>query len=77
MQTFIAAHDVENSENKKEAKIAAILEAVFITFLITLIPHLIELGRPPTSLMEIWVPLLSSALMGIYIWIRMRGIEVE
>lgn len=56
-------------------KIALILEDMIVTFLVTLIPELILLGRPPESIIEIWVPLLSSVLMAIYSYMRMRGIE--
>ncbi|MHA1286235.1 MAG: hypothetical protein ACTSPB_02405 [Candidatus Thorarchaeota archaeon] len=52
-----------------------ILEDVIVTFLITLIPELIVLGRPPLSFEEVYVPILSSVLMSIYSYMRMRGIE--
>lgn len=55
--------------------IKLILEDMIVTFLITLIPELILLGRPPQSILEIWVPLLSAVLMAIYSYMRMRGIE--
>lgn len=55
--------------------IKLILEDVIVTFLVTLIPELIVLGRPPVSFGEVYVPILSSVLMAIYSYMRMRGIE--
>jgi hypothetical protein len=52
-----------------------ILETVIVTFAVTFIPYLIELGRPPANLSEVWVPLCSSMLAGVYAYIRVRGIS--
>ena len=54
---------------------ALILEDMIVTFLVTLIPKLILLGRPPVSIVEIYVPLLSALLMALYSYMRARGIE--
>jgi len=77
MIVFIRAHQKSNRSSGKTRtdKWAAVLETVVVTFLITLIPSLIDLGRPPTSIVEVWVPILSSVLMAIYTYMRMRGIE--
>lgn len=56
-------------------KILLILEEVLITFFITLIPELIALGRPPQSITEIWISLLTSLLRAIYCYMRIRNIE--
>lgn len=53
-----------------------ILEVLLVTFLISIIPELIALGRPPT-LIEIYVPILSAILMAIYAYIRVRNIDIE
>lgn len=55
--------------------IKLILEDVLVTFLVTLIPELIVLGRSPMSFGEVYVPILSSFLMAVYSYMRMRGIE--
>jgi len=64
-----------NTQNGKEAW-KVVLEDAFITFLMVLIPKLILLGHPPTSLAEIYEPFLSSLLMGIYSWARYRNIQI-
>jgi len=56
-------------------KLLAIVEVTIITFLATLIPELMKIGRVPTF-DEIYVPILSSLLMAIYSYIRMRNLEV-
>ncbi len=53
------------------------VEVVVMIFITTFIPSLIELGRPPASLDEVWVPFLVALLMSSYAYMRMRGIEPE
>ena len=65
----------ENPGTNSE-KLLAIIEVVVMIFITTFIPSLIELGRPPTSLEEIWVPFLVALLMSAYAYMRMRGIEL-
>lgn len=64
-------------KNSPVKKINVVLEDAVVTFFITLLPKLIELGRPPTSINEIWTPLLSSLLMALYSYTRLRGIKKE
>ena len=65
-----SADDGGNSE-----KFWAIVEVVVMIFITTFIPSLIELGRPPQSLDELWIPFLVALLMSAYAYMRMRGIE--
>jgi len=76
----MAKLDENNPDNRDPVPsdwdtIALIAEDVIITFLITFIPELIRLGRPPVSIEEIWLPILASVLMAVYSYMRMRGIE--
>lgn len=64
--------DSENSE-----KILAIIEVVIMIFIVTFIPGLIKIGRPPQSLEEVWIELLVALLASAYAYMRMRGIEPE
>lgn len=79
MSVFAIVNQKPNtgSGTTKTDKVWAILEAVIVTFIITLIPSLIDLGRPPTCIEEVWVPILSSLLMAIYTYARLRGIDTE
>ena len=62
--------------NSKEVnKFQLVLEDCIITFLVVLIPKLIALGGPPKSLVDLWEPLLSSMLMALYSYMRLRGME--
>mgnify|MGYP000450984732 CR=1 FL=1 len=63
-------------EEERKSKILSIVETVVVVFLATLIPKLIALGGPPTSINDVWEPLLSSALMGLYAYMRLRGIKM-
>lgn len=64
-------------KNNPIKKINIVLEDAIVTFFITLLPKLIELGRPPANINEIWTPLLSSILMALYSYMRLRGITKE
>ncbi|MBA7493303.1 hypothetical protein ES702_03861 [subsurface metagenome] len=78
MKVFLAAHGIKSGDNlSTQDKVLAILEAVVVTFLLTFIPKMLVLGRPPISIEEIWEPLLTSVLMALYTYMRMRGIKPE
>ena len=79
MLPFILANQMANEDSgqTKTDKIAAIVEAVLVTFFITLIPKLIELKTIPTKIEDIYVSLLSSVLMAFYTYIRIRGLEAN
>lgn len=62
-------------ENKNSEKIIAIIEVVVMIFIVTFIPGLIKIGRPPQNLEEIWIELLVALLASAYAYMRMRGIE--
>jgi len=63
------------NDGKNREKILAILEVIIMVFITTFLPSLIKLGRPPTSLTEIWVELLVALLASAYAYMRIRGIE--
>jgi len=79
MRVFAAVHQKPNSGSgtTKTDKVWAIVEAVVVTFILTIIPSLIDLGRPPTCIEDVWVPILSSFLMAAYTYARLRGIDSE
>lgn len=64
-----------NKENDNE-KLLALVEYVLLVFLITFIPALIRLGRPPANIEEIWVELLVAVLAAIFGYIRIKGIDL-
>ena len=66
-----------DEDQGNDEKFRAIVEIVFIVFLTTFIPSLIKLGRPPTSIGEIWVELLVALLASLYAYSRIRGIDLE
>ncbi len=74
--TLRAGANSPNSRKNRE-KILAIIEIVALVFITTFIPSLIKLGRPPTSLDEIWVELLVALLASIYAYARVRGVDLE
>ena len=74
--TLRAGANSPNSGKNRE-KIIAIIEIVALVFITTFIPSLIKLGRPPTSLDEIWVELLVALLASIYAYARVRGVDLE
>ena len=61
--------------NGRNEKALAILEVVIMIFITTFIPSLIDLGRPPQNLVEIWSELMVAILASAYAYMRMRGIE--
>lgn len=67
----------EDENRKDNEKLLAILEVVALVFVTTFIPALIKLGRPPTSLAEVWVELLVAALASLYAYARVRGIDLD
>lgn len=79
MKIYATVHERPNTSSgtNKIDKLLAILEVILVTFIATLIPYLIELGRPPTCIEEVWVPVLSSILAAIYTYMRIRDIESE
>lgn len=66
------------TENRTDnEKLRAIIEVVLLFFLTAFIPGLIKLGRPPTSLEEIWVELLVAIMASLYAYARVRGIDLD
>jgi len=57
-------------------KALLVLEIVVVTFLCSLVPDLIALGRPPTDITEVWGSILSAFLVALYAYARVRGIEI-
>lgn len=72
---FFTVRAQSNPSNGNSEKFWAIIEVVIMIFITTFIPSLIELGRPPTSLEEVWVPFLVALLMSAYAYMRIRGID--
>jgi len=68
---------IESGNNADNEKLLAIIEIVILVFLTSFIPALIKLGRPPTSIEEIWVELLVAILASIFAYMRIRGIELR
>ena len=66
----------KDENGQKREKMIAILEIVILVFLTTFIPALIKLGRPPTSIQEIWVELLVALLACLYAYARIRNIDL-
>ena len=66
----------KNTKNSNE-KLLALVEYVILIFLVTFIPALIRLGRPPVSIEEVWVELLVALLAAIFGYMRMRGIDID
>jgi len=67
----------ESENNEVNEKLLAIIEIVILVFLTSFIPALIKLGRPPTSIDEVWVELLVAILASIFAYMRIRGIELR
>ena len=59
------------------SKFFIILEMLIVTFLFSILPELIELGRPPKDITEIYTQILSAVLMALYAYIRIRNVSVE
>ena len=57
-------------------KAGVVAESVVVTFLITFISELLVLGSRPTTLDECWLPMLTATLMGLYSYVRVRGIDL-
>jgi len=74
----LAANEKPSASKTQKNIIRAllVLEIVAVTFLMGLIPDLIALGRPPTSLTEIWQPIMSALLIALYAYARVRNIEI-
>lgn len=66
---------LSETNNGRNAKALAILEVVVMIFITTFVPTLIDLGRPPENLPEIWSELWIAVLTAAYAYMRMRGIE--
>jgi len=78
MMFYTLRNENRASESDVEReKLLAIIEIVIIVFLTSFIPALIKLGRPPTSIEEIWVELLVAILASIFAYMRIRGIELK
>ena len=65
-----------SKEDGDNEKLFALIEYVVLIFLVTFIPALIRLGRPPVSLAEVWVELLVAILACVFGYARMRGIDL-
>ena len=63
-------------EDSNNEKIIAIIEIVVLVFFTTFIPALIKLGRPPTSLSEVYVEILVALLASLWAYMRIRGIDL-
>lgn len=79
MSLFVHANRRPNESSGRTVidKWGTVIEAVIVTFLITFTSKLIELGRFPTCLEELWMPFLASFLMALYAYVRARGIELD
>lgn len=66
---------LSETNNGRNEKLLAILEVVIMIFITTFIPSLIDLGRPPQNLAEIWSELMVAIMASAYAYMRMRGIE--
>lgn len=55
----------------------AVAEVCISTFIITMLLRLYEIGSPPTSLTEIYMPFLYSAIMTVWAYVRVRKLEIE
>jgi len=78
MKSFfkVLASEKKDAANENSSDIGLIIEVIIVTFLVSIIPQLIIIGRIPTP-EEIYVPVLSAILMAIYAYIRIRDIDVE
>jgi len=80
LRFYTLRNEKRTSESERKAnneKLLAIIEIVIIVFLTSFIPALIKLGRPPTSITEVWAELLAAILASIYAYIRIRGINLK
>lgn len=75
--TIANSNAAKDDEQRKHEKIIAIAEVVVLVFLVTFIPSLIRLGKPPTCIEDVWVELLVAVLASLYAYARIRGIELE
>ena len=66
-----------SESNVENEKLMAIIEIVILVFLTSFIPALIKLGRPPSSIEEVWAELLVAILASIFAYMRIRGIELR
>lgn len=64
-----------NTNSPNNSRINIVLEDALLVFLVTLIPKLLSLGGPPTSLGQLWEPMLSSILAALYSYMRSQGKE--
>jgi len=64
-------------EDKERDKLVATVEIVLLVFLASFIPALIKLGRPPTSIAEVWVEILVAVLASLYAYARIRQIDMN
>lgn len=77
MRYMVIFYTVRGDNSSAKEKLIATLEIITLVFLTTFIPSLIKLGRPPTSIAEIWVELLVALLASVYAYSRIRGINLE
>ena len=64
-------------EDKERDRLVATVEIVLLVFLASFIPALIKLGRPPTSIAEVWVEILVAVLASLYAYARIRQIDMN
>ena len=62
-------------DSNRYQKIFIIIEVLIVTFLFSIIPQLIQLGRPPESITEIYTQILTAILMALYAYMRIRNIK--
>ena len=64
-------------KDKDRDRLVATVEIVLLVFLASFIPALIKLGRPPTSIAEVWVEILVAVLASLYAYARIRQIDMN
>ena len=57
-------------------KWSAIMEIVLVTFFITLIPYLLVLDPRSLHWYDLWKPVLSACMAGLWAYMRARDIPV-
>ena len=75
--TLRNGNSVKSTENQENEKLVAIIEVVVLVFLASFIPAMIKLGRPPTSIGEVWVELLVASLASLYAYARIRNVDLS
>ena len=69
--------DIRSTSEVKVSKWGAIAEVVLVMFFIVLIPKLIILDPRTMVIWDLWEPMLSSLLAGVYTYARARDLDME